>query len=307
MRNSLKTKIIQSKFLQLITKTFLKWQRDECWEMGAALAYYGIFSLFPLLMVILSIVGFFLGTDTNVYSQLLRWAQDSLPSAAYSLVISTMRHLNQSRLGAGLVSFFLLLFTASNFFGALNRFVNKIWQVQTKRHSNNHLIAIALNFLKNRLLAFGIVLGISLLMILSLLTDIAIRVILKIVNNVNQTISFIKIDTLLLIRSFEVITVLLIVSLAFVVLFKILPSTQVALGDVWLGSLVTTSLFWLLKYLVSNSIVKIGSQFLSYGVVGSVMILMLWIFFTCQIFLLGCEFTYVYAHLYGSYRQRRFY
>ena len=305
MRAPLKTRIIQSKPIQLIIRTFLKWQRDECGEMGAALAYYGIFSLFPLLLVILSIFGFLLGADTIVYNQLLNLAQNTLPPEAGSVVISTLRHLNHSSIGAGLVGFFLLLFTASNFFVALNRYVNKIWQVRTKQQSDNNLIKIALNFLKKKLSAFGIVLGISVLILLSLLTDIAILIILKIVNNLNRWNGLIKIDTLLLIRSLEVITISLLVIFVFTVLFKILPSTQVALGDVWLGALITTSLFMLLNYLVSNSIVQIGSQFLSYGVVGSVMILLLWIFLSCQIFLFGCEFTYAYAHLYGSRHHRK--
>ena len=106
MRDLDKTKIIQSKPVQLIIRTFLKWQRDECWEMGAALAYYGIFSLFPLLLVILSIVGFLLGADTAVYNQLLSLPQNTLPPAAYSVVISTLRHLNHSSIRAGLVGFF---------------------------------------------------------------------------------------------------------------------------------------------------------------------------------------------------------
>ncbi len=304
MRDSLKNIIIRSKISQLIVRVFLKWQRDECLEMGAALAYYGIFSLFPLLLVILSVVGFFLGADTNITSQLLRLAQNSFPPSAYNIIISTVVNLNQNSIEAGLVGFLLLLFTSSNVFAALNRFVNKIWQVQKRPHTNNDLIAaIALNFLKGKMSAFGLVLGTTVFMLLSLLSDIAITVILKIVDNFNQSIEFIAIDTLFLIEGLQKGTIFLLLSLAIMVLFKILPSTKVAWGDVWLGALITAALFRLLQYLVSNSIIQIGSQFLSYGVVGSVMILLLWIYLTCQIFLLGCEFTYVYAHLFGSRRQ----
>ncbi len=303
MRDSLKTRIIRSKPVQLIIQTLLKWQRDECSEMGAALAYYGIFSLFPLLLVILSIFGFLLGADTNIYKHLLGLAQSTLPPTVYSLVVSTLRNLNHSSIGAGLIGFFLLLFTASNFFGGLNRFVNKIWQVRTGRHTNNNLIASILNFLKVRIFAFGLVLGTAIVIQLSLLSRIVIYTILNIVDNFDQSISFIKIDHLLLLEGLHRGTIFLLLSLAIMVLFKILPSTRVAWGDVWLGALMTGAFFRLLQYFVRNSIIQIGSQFLSYGVVGSVMILMLWIFLTCQIFLLGCELTYVYAHLYGSYRQ----
>ncbi len=305
MKNSHKTKIIQSKPVQLIVRTLLKWQRDECWVMGAALAYYGIFSLFPMLMVILSIVGFVLGANNSVYNQLLSLAQNALPEASYSVVISTLRHLNQNSIGAGLVGFFLLLFTASNFFGALKRFVNEIWRVRRRQQRKNNLLINILNFAKERIFAFGLVLGIALAIKLSLISRIVIYTVLKIVNSFDQSLSFIKIDHLLLIDKLHEGTIYIILSLALMVLFKILPSTRVAWVDVWLGALITESFLLLLQYLVRSSIIQLGSQFLSYGVVGSIMILLLWIFFTCQIFLLGCEFTFVYAHLYGSRRHRK--
>ncbi|MDJ0691362.1 MAG: YihY/virulence factor BrkB family protein [Xenococcaceae cyanobacterium MO_188.B32] len=303
MRERLTTRIMQSKPVQLIIRTLLKWQRDECLEMGAALAYYGIFSLFPLLLVILSVVGFFLGADTNIYNQLLRLAKNSFPPSAYNIIISTLVHLNQNSIEAGLVGFLLLLFTASNVFAALNRFVNKIWQVPIRQNRNNNLLTITINFLKNKISAFGLVLGTSVFMLLSLLSDIAIEVILKVVDDFNQSINFIAIDTIVLVKGLEIITILMLLSSACMVLFKILPATPVKWDDVRLGALITSGLFMFLEYLVSNSIIELGSRFLSYGVVGSVMILMLWIYLTCQIFLLGCEFTYVYTHLLGSRRR----
>ena len=305
MREDLKTRIIQSKPVQLIIQTLLKWQRDECSEMGAALAYYGIFSLFPLLLVILSVVGFLLGTDTDVYNQILRLARNSLPPSAYSIVSSTLLHLNQTSIGAGLVGFGILLFAASNVFNALDRFVDKIWQVGSPQPANNNLQTSALNFLKSRISAFGLVMLTAALMLLSLLSRIAIDIILNIVENFNQSIDFIAIDTLLLIKGLQKGAVFLLLSLAMMVLFKILPSTKVAWGDVWLGAIITATLLRFLQYLVTNSIIQIGSQFLSYGVVGSVMLLLLWIYLTCLLFLLGCQFTYVYAHLFGSRRQRQ--
>ena len=302
MNNSRKSKIINSKFVQLIIQTLRKWQQDECWEMGAALAYYGIFSLFPLLFVILSVLGFLLGADTDVYHQLLNFAQSSLPPAAYNIVVSTLTHLNQSSTGAGLVGFFLLLFTASNIFAALKRFVNKIWQVQRLQNSDKDWIANSLNFLKSRILAFFMVLGAAVLPPLSLLSGIAIDIVLKILNDFDQSNFLSDIDRLLFIQGLQKSTTFAIISLAFVVLFKILPSTYVAWGDVWLGALITTVLFRSFHFLVNQSIIQIGSQFLSYGVVGSIMILLLWIYVNFQLFLLGCEFTYVYAHLFGSRR-----
>ena len=299
--------MLQSKPVQLIIRTLLKWQRDECSEMGAALAYYGIFSLFPLLLVILSIVGFLLGADTPGYNQLLIWAESSFPPLAYGIVVNTLLHLNQSSIEAGQVGFLLLLFTASNIFGALDRFVSKIWQVRASQQTNqshNHLRMRAVNFLKGRLLAFGLVLGTASLMLLSLVSSLAIDALLTIVDNFSQAINSPELDTLLLLKGLQKGTIFLLLSLAIMVLLKILPSTKVAWGDVWLGGLITASLFRLLQYFVSHIIIQIGGRFLFYGLVGSMMLLLLWIYLTCQVFLLGCEFTYVYAHLFGSRCQR---
>ena len=305
MSDRFKTRIIQSKPVQLIIQTLLKWQQDECSEMGAALAYHAIFSLFPLLLVILSLVGGLLGSDTDVYNQILRLAKTALPPSAYSLVVSTLFHLNSSSVGAGLIGFALLLFAASNVFGALDRFVDKIWQAHKVQPAHNNLKLSVLNFVKGRLYAFGLVLGTAILLLFSLVSRIAIELIHNFVDEFNQSINFISIDTLLLIEGLQKGAIFLLLSLGIMVLFKILPSTQIAWGDVWLGALITTALIRLLQYLVRNSIVQIGSQFLSYGVIGSVMILLLWIYLTCQLFFLGCEFTYVYAHLVGSRRQKK--
>ncbi len=274
-----KTRIIQSKPLQLIIQTLHKWQQDECLEMGAALSYYALFSLFPLLLVILSIVGFLLGSNTNVYNQLLGLAKSSLPAPAYSIVESTLSHLNQSSISAGVVSFFLLFFTASSIFGTLAHSVDKIWQVQQERHANNrpahhNLMANLLNFLQRRMLALGLVLGTSALILLSLLSDIAIKIILQIAESFDEAIDLMEFNTLLLLQGLETGTIFLFLSLAIMVLFKILPSTKVAWGDVWLGALITATLFMLLQYLVSNSIIELGSRFVPYGVVGGVMVLM---------------------------------
>ena len=299
MKERLKTIIIQYKPAQLIIKVLLKWRQDQCLEMGAALAYYTFFSLFPLLLVVLSVFGFLLGANTDIYNRLLNYAQNSLPSEAYSIVASTLLNLYQNSIEAGLFGFMLLLFTASNVFVIIKGCVNKIWQIRTRKDNNNWKKS-TLNFLQSRILAFGLVIGTALLMVFALLSRIVIDIIFKIINNFNQSFDSINIDTLLLLEGLHKGTVFLLLSLGFMILFKILPSTDVAWGDVWLGGLITEALGRLLQYLVSNSIIKIGSNFLSYGVVGSVMILLLWIYLNCQLFLLGCEFTYVYAHLFGS-------
>lgn len=307
MKDRLKTRTIESKAFQLIIRTVLKWQQDKCLDMGAALAYYTLFSLFPLLLIILSIAAFFLGPDTDVHNELLNLAQSLLPSLAYSTISSTLLNLNQSSIGAGLLGFSLLLFSASNVFSSLARFVNIIWQVRREQPDNNNLGTNVLNFLKDRILGLVLVLGTAILMLMSVLYDIATQIFLKMVYEFNQTIDIIQIDSLGLLNQVEKGATLLILSLAIMVLFKILPSTLVGWSDVWLGGLMTASLFLLFQYFVSLSIFEIGNRFLSYGygLFGGVMILLLWIYLSYQLFFLGSEFTYIYAHLFGSRRQRK--
>ncbi|MBE9171167.1 YihY/virulence factor BrkB family protein, partial [Pleurocapsales cyanobacterium LEGE 06147] len=122
------------------------------------------------------------------------------------------------------------------------------------------------------------------------------------VERFQETFSFIQLDELQLTKGLQVGSSFLILALAACILFKILPSVYVSWLDVCLGALLTALLLVVLKEFVSNSVISIGSRFLSYGVIGSVMILLLWIYLTCQIFLIGCEFSYIYAHLFGSRR-----
>ena len=298
-------KIVRFKPVQLVIITILKWQQDGCLDMGSALAYYALFSLFPFFLVILSIIGFLLGPNTNIHNQLLSLAESSLPPSTFDFFISTLFHLNQSSIGAGLTGFCLLLFTASNVFFALARFANKIWQVKRVEAVNNNLMTNGLNFLKGRILALALVLGTSMLMLFSLLYDITTTVIVKVVHEFNQSIDFVQIDSFWLLNRLEKGTIFLLLSFAIMVLFKILPSTMIAWGDVWLGALMTVTLFVLFQNLATSSIFELGNHFISYGVFGSVMVLLLWIYISCQIFFLGCEFTYVYAHLFGSHRKRK--
>ncbi|WP_008314889.1 YihY/virulence factor BrkB family protein [Leptolyngbya sp. PCC 6406] len=300
LKNTPPFRLLKAKPVVLVLQTVLKWQRDDCFEMGAALSYYALFSLFPLFLVILSVFGALTGPTSQVYDQILFFAQNGLPPEAYTLVTDTLIHLNRNSVGAGIISFLLLFFTASGVFGALTRAMNKIWRTHPMEDSPTNLKTAVGTFLRNRMLAFLLVFSTTALMLVSLVSNIVIRVILDLITNLDGVMDFLQIDDLLLLRSLQASFTFVILSTVIMVMFKVLPSTPIRWGDVWLGGLVTTGLFMLLQHLVSNSIIRVGEQFRSYGVVGSVMILMLWLFLTCQVFLLGSEMTFVYAYMFGS-------
>jgi membrane protein len=295
----------QSPWVKLIGRTFLKWQQDDCLEMGAALSYYGVFSLFPMILVVLSVVGFLIGPSTAAFNTVLNFAQEALPPDAFPIVQATLMQFHAGSTRASLIGFGILLFTASGFFGALSRSFDKIWRVDQHHRSVKWVPGVALTFLWRRFLAFLLVIGSAGLVFVSLLTNIAIDTVLRLLEKFNTLFSIENIDWVQLLPSLQLGVSSIILILVVGVLYKILPRTYIAWGDVWLGALFTAILWLILQQLITNSVISLGSRFQSYGVVSSFMVLMLWIYLTSQIFFLGGELTYVYAHLFGSRRGHR--
>ncbi|MGB6015737.1 MAG: YihY/virulence factor BrkB family protein [Nodosilinea sp.] len=300
MLDFFKYRVGQSAWTKLIGRTLMKWQQDDCLEMGAALGYYALFSLFPMILVSLSIVGFLIGPNTVAYNAVLNFAQETLPPDAFPIVQTTLIQFHTGSASASIVGFGILLFTSSGFFGALSRSFDKIWHTKPRHHRFGGMGEVAFIFLWRRFLAFLLVMGATSLIFVSLISNIAIDAVTKILEGVNQWVVVIGIDQVQLLSWLRLGISFVTLTLVVMVLYKSLPSTRVAWRDVWLGSLLTAVLWLILQQLISNSVISLGSQFRSYGVVGGVMVLMLWIYLTSQIFFLGGEFTYVYAHLFGS-------
>ena len=305
MVNFLKHRVRQSRWAKLIGRTFLKWQQDECLEMGAALAYYAVFSLFPMILVSLSIVGFLLGPDTGAYDQILIVARDTLPPDAYEVFKSTLLQLHTGSARASIIGFTILLFIASGFFGALSRSFDKIWHVHPRHQNANGVRDLALSFIWQRLFAFLLVIGASSLVFASMLSNIAIGTLQRLLEGVNNHIILFTIDQIQVLPWLRFGGAFITLTLVVMLLYKILPSTHVAWRDIWPGALFTTILWLILQQLISNSVISLGSRFRSYGVIGGFMVLMLWIYLTSQIFFIGGELTYTYAHLYGSRQNHR--
>ncbi|HSM83533.1 MAG TPA: YihY/virulence factor BrkB family protein [Nodosilinea sp.] len=300
MLDFFKFRVGQSRWPKLFGRTLLKWQQDDCLEMGAALAYYALFSMFPMILVSLSIVGFLIGPNTVAYNAVLNFAQETLPPDAFPLVQATLTEFHNGSTSASIVGFGILLFTSSGFFGALSRSFDKIWHTKPRHHRFDGMGEVAFIFLWRRFLAFLLVIGATSLIFVSLLSNIAIDTVTQLLEGVNQWVSMLRIDQVQLLSWLRLGVSFVTLTLVVMVLYKTLPSTRVAWRDVWLGALFTAVLWLILQQLISNSVISLGSQFRSYGVVGGVMVLMLWIYLTSQIFFLGGELTYVYAHLFGS-------
>ena len=301
----LKTQLLPRRATQLLLQTFAKWQQDRCLEMGAALSYYALFSLFPIFLVVTSILGFLLGPETDVFNQILKLARDFLPPESLAIVEDTMVQLNQGSVQAGIVGFLLLFLAASSVFGALDRSVDKIWKATKDEVESDSLWSTAISFVGKKLIAFGLVISTAAFLLLSLLSNLVIRIVMQIITKMDRTLAIFELNDLLIARVLQISSSFLVVALAVLLLLRFLPSTPTRWNDLWPSALLTTSLLLGLQQMVSHNVIQIGAQYNSYGVIGGVMILMLWIYFTCQIFFLGCEFSYVYAHLFGSRRHRQ--
>lgn len=294
--------VLPSRPVQLLVRTIQEWQRDQCLEMGAALSYYALFSIFPIFLVMLSVLGFFLGQDARLIDDILTYAQTALPEAAFQVFEDVLFHLNRSSVGAGITGFLLLFVSASNVFGALDRSVDKIWNAHEVA-ANTTIRYTVFKFIRKKIFAFMMVLSSAAVMSLSLLAELVVDVVRRLVREFDSLIPFLDLDEVMIISQVQSLVAFLLLSIIVMLLFKILPSTRVTWFEIWPGAFLTVGLLMLLQYLVSNSIIHVGAQYRSYGIIGGVMVLMLWIYLTCQIFFLGSEFTYVYSHLYGSRRK----
>ncbi|BAU10923.1 ribonuclease BN [Leptolyngbya sp. NIES-3755] len=304
MLRYLRSTVLPSKPAQLLIRTGLKWDQDNCPGMAASLSYFALFSLFPLLLILLSVVGRLIAPGTEAFQEMQVAMRQYLPPEVHELIRGTVISLNQNSVGAGIIGSSVLLWTASAVFSILRSSVNKIWQSPSRASETGSIAKTVVFFVSNKLFSFLLVFGTGLLLFASLISSIVIKAILQVVTTFQEQFPWLQIDETQLSRGLQTGSSFLILAIVLCILYKILPTVYVAWNDVWLSALLVALLLVGLQQLVSNSVISIGSHFLSYGVIGGVMILLLWIFLTAQIFLFGCVLSYMYAHFFGSRRHQ---
>lgn len=263
------------------------WINDNASSMGAALAYYTIFSLAPLLLMVIAVAGLIFGN--NVAQDALLDQFEALighnGAQAVRAILLSARDVHGGFISV-VVSAVTLFIGATTVFSELQRDLDHIWHVETPPRG-----AVA-NVLRARLLSFGMILGIGFLLLVSLVLSAAIAAIGTLWGN-----RFAGLEMLLhlinFLLSFGVITVL------FALIYKILPNVAIAWSDVWLGAALTSVLFALGKFVIGLYIGKSAISS-SFGAAGALVVLIAWVYYSAQIFLLGAEFTYVYSCNWGS-------
>jgi len=274
----------------LARESFTQWSDDYAPSMGAALAYYTIFSIAPLIVIAVAVAGFVFGAEAargEIFAQLRGMIGDDGAAAVQGLVKSASEPGKGTFAAiAGVVT---LLLGATTVFGELQSDLDRIWDVPKSSESGIKAL------LRGRLLSFGMILGIGFLLLVSLVLSAGLSALARFWNSwftgwevVLQAVNFLV--------SFAIITGL------FAMIYKLLPRCRIEWRDVWVGAMVTSLLFAIGKLLIGLYLGKSGVTS-GFGAAGSLVIVLLWVYYSSQIFLLGAEFTKTYAHHHGSLTQ----
>jgi membrane protein len=266
-----------------LSKTAVQHWIDDCASsMGAALAYYTVFSMAPLLIIVIAVGALAFGEQT-AQREILEQARGLLGDEGARAIEAMLANAQRAKEGvlAGVVSVVTLLIGATTVFSELESDLNRIWKVEGPEASG------IWHLLRARLLSFGMVLAIGFLLLVSLIVNAALAAWGRYWSGL-----FLGVEALLQIAnflvSFAVITVL------FALMYKVLPSVKLQWRDVWVGGAVTSLLFGIGKFLIGLYIGK-SSVASSYGAAGALVVLLVWVYYSAQIFLLGAEFTRAYA------------
>lgn len=271
----------------LLKDTAKKWMEDDLLQYGAALAYYTVFALAPILFIAIAMAGVFFGRDA-VEGRLVGEIQGLVgrqgAAAVQAMLASTWRTGHGTL--ATVVGVVTLLLGASGVFGQLQSTLNRIWEVTPKPNLG------IWGFLRARFLSFGMVLGVGFLLLVSL-------VISAVLSGVSAYAIGLVPGLKVLFEILNFLVSFAIVTLLFAMIFRYLPDARVSWEDVWIGSLATSLLFSIGRSLIGLYLGK-SSVSSTYGAAGSLVVILLWTYYSSQIVFFGAEFTRAYACRYGE-------
>ncbi|MBK9715906.1 MAG: YihY/virulence factor BrkB family protein [Kouleothrix sp.] len=272
----------------LLKETVSDWSEDRAPRLAAALAYYTVFALAPLVIIVVGIVGLVFDPN-NVQGQIVGQIGGLIGQENGQAIGDIIRNASESKTGgtiATIIGLVTLVLSAGGVFGELQDSLNTIWEVKPKPGRG------IWGTIKDRFLSFTMILGIGFLLLVSLIISAALGSLGNLVAGQQFGESIVwKIVNFVV--SFGVITLL------FAMIYKFLPDVKVAWSDVWIGAAVTALLFTIGKAVLSWYLTGPGAT-TTYGAAGAFVALLLWVYYSAQILFFGAEFTQVYARAYGS-------
>ncbi|MBL8791853.1 MAG: YihY/virulence factor BrkB family protein, partial [Rhizobiales bacterium] len=291
-KSSADLRLTPRSLFHLLRDAAVNWLADGAPSMGAAIAYYTIFSIAPLLIIMLSIAGFVFGAEAaqnRIFSEARSFVGNDGAAALQGLVESASKPAEGAF--ATVTGLFFILIGATGVFAELQGAMDRIWKVPARRRESG-----VWNLLRRRILTFGILLAVAFLLLVSLAMSALISAL--------QTFIITPSDALeVLWQTINFVVSFLVIAALFALLFKLLPQVTVAWRDVVIGAVFTALLFNIGKLLIGLYIGKTGVAS-GFGAAGSLIVLIVWVYYSAQIFLLGAEFTWLYAERLGSRRKR---
>ena len=274
---------------KLLKETASKWGEDKCPTLGAALAYYTVFSLAPLMLVLLAVFGLIFGGSANAQDKITKQLGYFLDPSTVGVIKDIAANTSQQSKGilATVVGIVVALFGASGILGQLQDALNTIWSVKSKPGSGIK------GFLPTRFLSFSIVGGVCFLLLVSLTLSSMVHLFSDPLKKVLPGGDMIP---LLLNLAWD----LVVVTLRFALIFTYLPDAKIAWTDVWIGAGLTTLFFLVGKWALSIYLGS-GSAGSAYGAASALITTFVWVYYSAQILLFGAEFTQIYATEYGSH------
>jgi membrane protein len=273
----------------LIKLSAVSFGKDRASSMGGALAYYTLFSIAPVLVIVIAVAGFFLGPEAargEIVMQLRGLLGDDGAAAVQGLLESASKP--EEGLLATVSSIVLLMLGATTIFAELQSDLDRIWRAEMKPTSG------LWSLIRSRLLSFGMVLVLAFLLLVSLVISAALSALGRWWGGWFE-------GWAVLLEVVNFVVSLAITTGLFALIYRLLPRVDIAWHDVWIGAVVTALLFAVGKSLIGLYIGRSGIAS-GFGAAGSFVVLLVWVYYSTQIFLLGAEFTWVYAHERGSRR-----
>jgi len=277
----------------LLKATFDSWNAHKAPQLASSLAYYAVFSLAPLVIIVIAIAGLVFGhqaAQDQIMGQLKGLLGDSGASIIQDMVKNASAQPASGILGT-ILGVIALLFGAAGAFGQIQAALNQLWDIPPQKGESG--IKGILQTIKDRFLSLSMVLGTGFLLLVSLVISAALA---GFANYAGQLFPFLS----GILPIIEFLVSFIIITLLFAAIFKYLPDIPIAWHDVWLGAAMTSFLFAIGKFLIGLYLGH-SSVASTYGAAGSLVIILLWIYYSAQILFFGAAFTKVYADKYGSH------
>ena len=273
---------------QFLKTTINEWVEAEPFQLAAALSYYTLFSLAPLLLIAIGVAGFVFGREA-AQNQIVETLQGMIGQDSAQTVQEMIQASNekpQTGMWSTIIGFVALLFGAGGVVGQLQTSLNKIWEVTPKPGQG------IWGFLRQRFFSFAMVLAIGFLLLVSL-------VVTAVLSSFTGMLSSLLGDATFIAHAVDILVSFGFVTLLFALIYKYVPDVEIEWRDVWVGAALTAILFTIGKYLIG---LYIGTSGVSstFGAAGSLITILVWVYYSSLIFFLGAEFTRVYATQYGS-------